>query len=268
MKRFLTGFAATVALGIGLVGPASAAEMHYRLDAHAAHPAKPGIAGPVVTSAPLTPGVFYVAEVEGTLSYYVKQMWTRPFAPFDDICGYTRARPEYFSSSVDEAAQGEVGMDAETVFGRPCGDDGSGQSPQPGHWSNFEINSGDGTLYHHIEPMEGRRDTPTWSDAYDYAIKGAGNPAKFHLLDLAGKTRDNYGQLDIYVRAAVGDDCGHGGALELYKAFGFESYEACWDYMQSPAQYADTYTDAVAAQMAAAKKAAAKKAAAKKAARH
>jgi hypothetical protein len=252
MKRYLKALAVVAAAALVTPGVASAQEKHYRLDAYDAHPAKPGIAGPTVTDAPLTDGVYYVAEVGGTISYYVKAMWTKPFAPFDDICGETAGRPRWYSTSLPHSRQGEVGMDAETVFARPCrGPDGA-KAPAVGHWGNFEINSGDGTLYHHVDPLDGRRTSPTWSNYYDYPILGHGQPAKFHLLDLNGATRDNYGQLDIYIRVATGNDCSNGGGLENYKAFGFATAQDCWDHMYSGAQDADTYAAAVSTETASA----------------
>jgi hypothetical protein len=236
-KRLLVAAAIAGAL---LVGPsvASATPPHYKLDAYDPSPSVAGYAGPLVTDAPLTDGVWYIAEVEGTISYYRARSWENPFAPFDAICGDPRPAPKFRSPDVDNEDEGAVGMDSEVVFARPCRGPEGAKYPKPGKWNNFEINPGDGAGYRHITPTDGVHTTPTWSNAYDYAILGNGLPAKFRLRDLPGATKDNYGRLDIYVRPASFIDCEHG----IYKAFGFADFQSCWDWMMAN-QDRDTYAD-------------------------
>jgi hypothetical protein len=231
---------AAAILGALLAGPTAATATtppHYKLDAYDPSPSVAGFAGPLVTDAPLTNGVWYIAEVEGTISYYSKRMWERPFHPFDEICGIPASEPKFRSPDVDDTGA-PVGMDVETVFARPCRGPEGDKWPKLGRWPNFEINPGDGAGYRHITPTDGPHSTPSWSNAYDYAMLGNDLPAKFRLRDLPGATKDNYGRLDIYVRPASFIDCEHG----IYRAFGFSDFQSCWDWMMAN-QDRDTYVE-------------------------
>jgi hypothetical protein len=134
-------------------------------------------------------------------------------------------------------------MDAEVVFARPCTTRASGQWPQPGRWTNFEINDGTGYRDHH--PTDGPHSERSWSNAYDYAIAGRGVPVKFRFRDLKGATKDNYGRLDVYVRPARSSDCSVGGP-PVWTAFGFENYDTCWQALSTNAA-GDQYMAAAAA---------------------
>jgi len=235
-KRYLTALAALAAAALAAPSIASADAPTYMLDAHDPSPSVAGYAGPAVTDAPLTDGVWYVAEVEGRFSYYSQHMWDDPFGRFDDICGDPFSRPTYYSPDVPRSRQTAAGMDAEFIIARPCGGPEGAKTPQPGRWPNFEINPGDGAGYRHIDTTSGRLAQPSWSGAYDYAFQGHGLKAKFRLRDLVGATGDNFGQLSIYVRPATFNDCEH----DLYPAFGFADFASCWNAMMAN-QGADTY---------------------------
>ena len=208
MKRYLIVVAAVFGALLAVSPIASAS---IKLDAY--DPDNGHYAGPV-SGQNLVDGVWDVAEVEGTISYYSAGTWAHPTSPFDDICGDTVAKARWPSGS----RNGPTGMDAETVFARPCS---RTKGPSLGHWSNFEINNNN--VFRHVDTIDGAISTPSWSHAYDYALLGHDKPVQFRLRDLPG-TKDNYGKLDILVRPATFNDCDH----ERHVAFGFEDRFSCY----------------------------------------
>lgn len=217
-KRYLIAAAILAALA---GGPAAASAATLKLDAY--DPDNGHFAGPV-TSGTLDAGQYYVAVVDGTVSYYSPAMWTDPFAPFEAICGTTERRPAH---STPGKTNGRVGMDAETVFARPCFGPSSNRNPKVGHWPNFEINATStqrqGPDFKYVTPLDGPFSEPTGTNTYKYPIVGNGVPAQFRLRDWPG-TRDNYGQLWIDVRPATGSDC----AGDRWRAWGFADGDECW----------------------------------------
>jgi hypothetical protein len=191
--------------------PAAAATT-YKLDAYDHDNGH--YAGPV-TGPTLDDGKYYVARVDGTISYYGRSMWEDPIRPFNMICGATAKKPEYATPG---KTNGAVGMDAETVFARPC----TSGTPNVGHWTNFEINNN--AVFRNVNAIDGPYTTPSWDNAYEYPLLGHGTDVKFRLRDIPG-TRDNYGQLRITVRLAdPGRDC----SGDRWRAFGFEDGGECW----------------------------------------
>jgi hypothetical protein len=208
--------AAAVAACAALASPAlaSAAKLsplkldsHDSDDGHYAGPAK----GPTLAA-----GTWYVVKVDGTISYYSKAIWQSPedLAPYTQLCGSPDPRPAY--PSKDKAGnnlpdQYRVGMDAETVFARPCYLDASGAAaPKLGHWDNFQVSADGGITWHHPNTLSGRLSTWTADNAYSYAVLGQGKPVQFRLKDIPG-TADNYGRLNIAFRVADGSDCSADG---------------------------------------------------------
>src|SRR5262249_6839771 len=82
--------------------------------------------------------LLYTIDVKGTLSYYAPGVGTHPasLSPFKWICGTPEKRPMFRSP---HRINGQVGMDAETIFARPCGGTQDARSPDTGHWNNFQI---------------------------------------------------------------------------------------------------------------------------------
>jgi hypothetical protein len=218
-KRNILVAAVAATASLALSGPAFADTL--KLDAYDHDNGH--FAGPV-TSPVLTAGQYYVATVDGTISYYSPTMWTDPFAPFDAICGTTERRP---SHSTPDRTNGRVGMDAETIFARPCFGPAGSKTPAVGRWRNFEINSTSterqGPAFVNVVPLDGPYSTPTGTNTYKYPLVGQGVPAQFRLRDWPG-TRDNYGQLWIDVRPATGSDC----SGDKWRAWGFADGDECW----------------------------------------
>jgi hypothetical protein len=177
-------------------------------------------AGPV-TSPVLQAGKLYVAEVNGTISYYSRSTWLGPTAPWDDICGNPDDRPQIGSPGL---RNGPVGMDAEVVFARPCfGPDGA-KTPKPGRWDNFEFKTNN--FFYHSPAVGGPFTSASWSHAYDYVLRGFDKPAQFRLRDIPG-TADNYGRLAITIRKATAGDCWS----NRHSYFGFATESECANFM-------------------------------------
>lgn len=174
-----------------------------------------GYAGPINTKGVLPSGSLYVAEVGGSISYYARKQYKHPSGPWDTVCG---------SPYKDWFLGGDVGMDAEFVFGRPW------TSPCPAklpfHWPNFQISSNNGTSYSHPAPLGGPFTAPTPEHKYTYPLIGSNEYALFRLKDDPNgvpATADNYGFLYIHVRRAHPSDCASSGFI----AFGEPTEAAC-----------------------------------------
>jgi hypothetical protein len=165
----------------------------------------------------LTDGKIYVATVQGSLSYYAASMWKHPEKPFDAICGETDELPTFPSPHVKD---GDVGMDAEMIFGRPCSGPDGDKSPGLGHWTNFEINTN--TVFRYIRAIGSPFATYSPSHTYEYPLFGHGAAVQFRLRDLPG-TADNYGRLRISVALADTGECNG----DEYQDFGFATWDEC-----------------------------------------
>lgn len=190
----------------GLTGAAQAKKkpvgsLTFKLDAY--EPNNDGFAGPVA-SAKLPEGSKWVAEVEGTISYYAPSQYTTPEAPFTLICGTPDFGGPIFASP-DKPNAKPVGMDAEFIFGRPSTRKICRQYKLPSHWPNFQLNSGSG--YKHPAPTGPELFAPTADHKYGFPVNGHDKPALFRLKDRP-RTSDNYGQLQISLRPATAADCG------------------------------------------------------------
>jgi hypothetical protein len=174
-----------------------------------------GYAGPLNTKGILPTGKLYVAEVSGSISYYAKKQYKHPSGNWDTVCG----EPVY-----NAFLGGDVGIDAEFVFGRPW----TSPCPEelPVHWMNFEISTSNGTSYSHPAPLGGPFTKPTPEHLYSYPLVGSNEYALFRLKDDPNgipETADNYGYLYIHVRKAQASDCAGTG----YAVFGEASEAAC-----------------------------------------
>lgn len=173
-----------------------------------------GYAGPINTKGILPSSSLYVAEVNGSISYYAKKQYTHPSGKWNTICGVPESDP---------LVHGPVGIDAEFIFGRPW------TSPCPVlpiHWTNFEMSTNNGTSYSHPAPLKGPFATPTSGHKYSYPLIGLNKYALFRLRDNpegVPQTADNYGRLFIHVRRATPSDCADGG----FAAFGKPTETAC-----------------------------------------
>lgn len=176
-------------------------------------------AGPV-RSAVLTAGAPYVAEVQGTFSYYQKQDLRKRTlgAPWTVLCGTPMPSVMFRSSHVKRKFQGRANLDAENIFALPRVSPADCRASYPVHWTNFEVTStatsGD---YGHVEPIA----SDVANHTYSYPLLGAGQPAGFRLQDLP-RTDDNYGELHIVIRPATVEECA--GA---FARFGLPDAAAC-----------------------------------------
>jgi hypothetical protein len=201
-----------VALGImamaslGTTGVASAhtpskstksASNNLVLDSY--EPNNDGFAG-AVTSKVLPLHSNWVAEVQGTISYYEPSQYV-------------------FPSEVHPTAKG-VGMDAEFIFARPSTSKRCAKHPLPAHWGNFEISRGAG--FGNRTPIGGRPSVAAPDHTYRYPISGIGKSAQFRLKDRP-RTSDNYGTLHIVVRRATAADCDTTG----WSDYGFHDLATC-----------------------------------------
>jgi hypothetical protein len=170
-------------------------------------PNNDGFAGPV-TSNILPAGTHWVAEVQGTLSYYAPAAYV-VHSPFV-LCGTPDVLGPMFSSP-DRPLHKPAGMDAEFIFGRPSSQRVCDRYPLPAHWPNFQISRGAGFDNRDLlgAPLAG----PTADHKYSYPITGIGKSAQFRLRDRP-RTSDNYGLLKITVRPATASDCANGGARQ------------------------------------------------------
>jgi hypothetical protein len=160
-------------------------------------------------------GVFYVATVSGTVSYYAQSVWTTPRRA-RVICGSTSA---IMHPSPGQAA-GVGGVDAQTLFAGPA-TRGCGIPKTPFHWGNFQI-SLNGYSFSSMDPIGGARSTPTADHTYTYVLKGRGTEARFRFSDV--RHSDNNGVLVVQVRRAATSDCRNGG----WSSFGeFRSERDC-----------------------------------------
>jgi hypothetical protein len=187
---------------------------NLRLDAY--EPNNDGFAGPV-TSKILPAGTHWVAEVQGSVSYYEPSFYGGRRMPFPIVCG-TPEDSVLFPSD-DRPWDHPAGQDPEFVFARPWTEHRCAKNPLPKHWSNFQITRGAG--YGHTEPLGGRHPAPAADHKYSYPITGIGKSAQFRLKDRP-RTNDNYGVLQILVRRAMASDC----ALAS-DAFGYADQATC-----------------------------------------
>jgi len=167
-------------------------------------PNNDGYAGSI-KSAVLTAGVPYVAEVQGTFSYYEKQNLKRAtlLPPWNVLCGTPMSSVMFPSSHVKKKFQGRADLDAENIFAMPRVSLADCKPTYPVHWINFQLTStAVSGGYAHVAPLTG----DVANHAYSYPLLGAGEPAGFRLEDLP-RTDDNYGELHIVIRAATAAEC-------------------------------------------------------------
>ncbi len=152
---------------------------------------------PVIASTDaLTAGQFYVATVTGTFSNVAATHWTER-----ETCGSPEA-DAMFPSPGRPASR--VGKDAEWAFAHTrIGTGGCGPLPERG--TAFQVAT-NGTFGHPSQPIGGAGSAPRGSHSYAYLLAGTGGPVRFRLRDV--NTRDNYGVLQIVLRAATPADCG------------------------------------------------------------
>jgi hypothetical protein len=168
-------------------------------------PNNDGFAGPV-KSAVLQWGTKWVAEVQGTVSYYSPESWS-PVLP-KVLCGVPDWNGPMFPSP-DRPSNKPVGMDAAFIFARPSSRAGCRWNPSPAHWPNFEISRGMG--FDNRTVLGVPVSQPTLDHKYSYPIIGIGKAAQFRLKDRP-RTSDNFGLLKITIRPATPADCANGGA--------------------------------------------------------
>jgi hypothetical protein len=169
---------------------------------------------PVSSSFKVAKGVYYVATVSGTFSYYSSARYTKPYAPWPIVCGTPSPAAQHQGSL---GGDGPVGFDAQFIFSRPWKTKKCRARHLPVSWSNFQLN--DGTGWAHPNILGPRLTAPTSDHTYSYAVAGHGKELKLRLNDVY--TRDNYGLLDITFRPAAASDCAS------YAAFGFTSAAQC-----------------------------------------
>jgi hypothetical protein len=187
------------------------------LDAY--EPNNDGYAGSV-KSAVLDAGVPYVAEVQGTFSYYEKQNLRRATLrpPWNVLCGSPMSSVMFRSSHVKKKFQGRANLDAENIFAVPRVSLADCQSSYPVHWINFQItNTAQTGGYAHVEPLT----SDVANHTYAYPLLGAGESAGFRLEDLP-RTDDNYGELHIVIRPAMAEEC-----AGSFAQFGLPDASAC-----------------------------------------
>ncbi len=199
-----------LALVLGLTGPAAAQAAFPQsrvLDAY--EPNNDHYAGPVRTTSTLVAGTPYVAEVQGTFSYYEKQNLKKKTleAPWSALCGTPLSAPMFPSSHVKKKFQGRVDLDPEFLFAIPRKSAADCLSSYPQHWINFQItNHVTSGVFDHVEPLGPYPTAPTVDHKYLYPLTGIGDRAAFRLLDVP-RTDDNYGELHIVVRLATAQEC-------------------------------------------------------------
>jgi hypothetical protein len=158
------------------------------------------------TSFNLPKGVWYVATVSGTVSYYSPINYTKPQPPYKIVCGAPQT-----------GSQGPVGLDAEFTFARPWTRSKCQRAHLPIHWDNFQASTG--SAWAHPKTLGPVPSAPTSNHTYNYVLLGRNKPAQFRLTDIY--YRDNDGKLHISVRPATAADCGD------YYSFGFTSSPSC-----------------------------------------
>jgi hypothetical protein len=206
---------AVCALGvIALPAVASATTIdHFTLDSY--HASNKKFTPPVTSSVKLGGGL-YVATVQGTFSYYGAINYVAPQPPWTILCGTPEAAPQFSSAG----GSGKVGFDAEFIFSRPWLPAPCANAKLPVHWTNFQMNVGNGVWAHPVALNVGTPPAPNPSHTYEYAIASKkGHHVAFRLYDI--NTRDNYGSLHISLRAATSADC------TKYAAFGSTSEAEC-----------------------------------------
>ncbi|RZS91605.1 hypothetical protein EV189_0852 [Motilibacter rhizosphaerae] len=152
---------------------------------------------------------FAVVEVRGTFSRWAAGVWFQR-----GRCGRPEASPQ-FPSAI--AAQGPVGEDAEVEYAQSYTCDPK-DSTLPRHLGDLLIDAGSG--FTHVEPLGGQPTKPASQHTYSYVVPGQGHRLGFRVRDV--NAADNYGQLQLFVRSAVGGDCRAGG----WRAFSSYSSES------------------------------------------
>lgn len=182
-------------------------------------PNNDGYAGSI-KSAVLDAGVPYVAEVQGTFSYYEKQNLRRKTLrpPWNVLCGTPMSSVMFPSSHVKKKFQGRADLDAENIFAMPRVSLSDCKPSYPVHWINFQITStAVSGGYAHVTPLT----SDVANHAYSYPLLGAGQPAGFRLEDLP-RTDDNYGELHIVIRPATAEEC-----AASFARFGLPDASSC-----------------------------------------
>jgi hypothetical protein len=190
------------------------------LDAY--EPNNDHFAGPIRSASALTAGLPYVAEVQGTFSYYAKQNLKRATleAPWSALCGTPLDSPMFPSSQVKKRYQKRVNLDPEFLFAHPARDASNCSDAYPRHWTNFQFSTV-GRAYAHVEPLGPYPSVPAVDHKYAYPLLGAGQVARFRLVDRP-RTDDNYGELHITIRQASPAEC-----AADFARFGLPSADGC-----------------------------------------
>ena len=148
----------------------------------------------VVTSDVLAAGTYYTVVVSGTFTKYGPGSWSH-----GEPCGAADPSP---SNPSPGRPVTPAGVDAEFMFGRPKLD-GCFTLPRP--YGGFQLDVGTGLKY--VDPTTGVPAQPAEDHTYTYAVRGAGQPARFVISD--SNSSDNNGILTIRIRPAVRSDCGN-----------------------------------------------------------
>jgi hypothetical protein len=154
----------------------------------------------VTSDRKLKRGDWYAVRASGTFSYYEREDYVTPGAPWSIVCGTPESAPVTPSRG---RPNGAVGLDVETVIARPWTPAACSQFPLPHHWRNFEMRLNSG--FAHRDPIGGPYLTPRPDHVYSYVVPGYGRKATFRLRD--EYTPDNYGVVTIELRRATAADC-------------------------------------------------------------
>jgi hypothetical protein len=222
-RRIVLGLTTTVVclLSVPAVAGATGTIDHFSLDSYHAWylPHTP----PATSNVALRPGL-YVAVVQGTFSYWTPKNYSHPrptlFHPWTIVCGTPEPEPEFASAG----GSGPVGLDAEFIFSRPWTPRKCAADKLPAKWSNFQMYTGLGSTWTHPTALNlSTPAAPNPSHTYEYPIKETSgyHHVSFRLADI--DTRDNYGSLQITLRAATPSDC----AGSRYVGFGLTSAAQC-----------------------------------------
>ena len=165
-----------------------------------------GRAPGVKTRFRLPRGVWYVARVSGTMSWYSPIDYAKPRHPYNMVCGH----PQMVHGL-------PVGVDAEFVFARPWTTLACAQARLPSHWRNFQTLGAGGWV--HPQTLGKAPAAPSARHVYRYVLRGRNRVARFRVTD--SYYADDYGALTISLRPATTADCRN------FASFGFASAAVC-----------------------------------------